>query len=242
MRTHILSTYLLSGALMMAGRRSAADSGNAPQANPDAWNGDDDATENNAPVIARATQEGGGSQEDRENSQALNTALDPIDAELQADEAARRAELPNMQTTHERFNALDAVSGTPNPGVTEQQSAAHTQPGARGSDMAGNAPKPDPFKALDPEHVRSIREALMQADKEDMAAFKKPKDVTAEVAEQRRVAHERSAGWRSLAKLRVHKATLDALVESGHVEAGSAPGQSYHADTGRLYRIKRERA
>lgn len=211
-----------------------------PANSPDAWNDEDEGQ--GGPTIARATQEGGGSQEDRENSQALNTDLDPIDAELQAEEAARRAELPNMQTTHERFNALDAVSGTPNPGVTEQQSAAHTQPGREGSDMAGNRPKPDPFAALDRKHVEEVRKALTQADKQDMAAFKDPKDATDEVREQRRIAHERSAGWRSLSQLGVHKATLDALVQSGHVESGSAPGMSHHADTGRLYRIKRERA
>jgi hypothetical protein len=243
MRTHLLSTYLLASVLCAPARRSAAASGSepAPAASPDAWNGEDEG-QGQGPTIARATQEDGGSQEARELAQASNTALDPIDAELQADEAARRAELPNTQTTHELFNGLDPVSGTPNPGVTEQQSGAHTQPGRRGSDMAGNAPKPDPFAALDPKHVSEIRTVLQQADRQDVASFKANKGDTKEATEQRRTAHERSAGWRSLADLGVHKATLDALVQSGHVETGSAPGMSYHGDTGRMYRIKRERA
>lgn len=171
-------------------------------------------------------------------------AEDPNDAafeEQELDEAARRAELTNMQTTKEAEEGRDAVSGTLNPGVTQAQSDAHTQPGDRGSDMAGNAPKPDPLAALDQKLVNEIHRSLTEADKQDVAAFRRPKDAEDDVVDQKRVAHERSAGWRSLSQLGVHAITLKALVKAGKVEEGTAPGMQHHGDTGKLYRIKRDR-
>jgi hypothetical protein len=174
-------------------------------------------------------------------TQARDPEGDAAQDELEEDEAARRAELTNMQTTREREEGRDAVSGTLNPGVTQAQSDAHTQPGDRGSDMAGNAPKPDPMKALDPALVREIHDKLVQADKQDVANFRAPRDATEEKTEQQRVAHERSAGWRSLKDLGVHAITLKALVKAGKVEEGSAPGMQHHGDTGMRYRIVRDR-
>lgn len=174
-------------------------------------------------------------------AQAQDPVSDAAADELELDEAARRAELPNMQTTREREEGRDAVSGTLNPGVTQQQSAAHTQPGRIGSDMAGNPPKPDPMLALDPQHVRDIHDKLVAADKQDVAAFKAPKDATEEKVEQQRTAHARSAGWRTLRDLGVHKVTLDALVKQGKVEEGAAPGMQHHGDTGKRYRIVKDR-
>lgn len=159
------------------------------------------------------------------------TGLDPIDAEKHLDEAARRAEMTNMQTEHEAAGGLDAVSGTPNPGVTEDQSRAHTQPGARGSDMSGRPPMGDPLAALDRANLSAVRTALERAEAQDMANGKPGNEV----------ATRRSAGWRSLRDLGVHKATLDALVQAGKVETQNAPGMAHMPESGKLYRIKRER-
>lgn len=174
-------------------------------------------------------------------AQARDPVGDAAVEELEADELARRAELPNMQTTREREEGRDAVSGTLNPGVTQAQSDAHTQPGNVGSDMAGNSPKPDPLAALDPKLVNDIHAKLKEADKQDVATFKRPKDATDEKVAQQRVAHERSAGWRNLRELGVHASTLEALVTAGKVEKGAPPGLGHHHDTGVKYRIARDR-
>lgn len=221
-------------------RRSARTETQTP-ADADQWDGDNegenaqnDAQDTEAADAARRAeaQEGSGiAQAGPALTEAQLEGLDPIDRETHLDQAARRGEMTNMQTDHEAMNGLDGVSGTPNPGVTEQQSAAHTQPGARGSDMSGNPPKADPLAALSREQVEGARKALTQADRQDVANGKAGNEV----------ATERSAGWRTARQLGVHKATLDALVEAGRVEVDSAPGMSHMPETGRLYRIKRDR-
>lgn len=148
--------------------------------------------------------------------------LDPIDEELHLDEASRRAELTNMQTTHETENGLDPISGTPNPGVTLAQAAAHTQPGDEGSDMSGRKPMADPLAAVGKDALESARKALSQAVAQDKAS----KDG------------HLSPGWRNAQQLKVPKATLDALVAAGKIEKGTAPGMAHMPDTGTIYRLK----
>lgn len=164
-------------------------------------------------------------------TEAQIEGLDPIDVETHLDEASRRAELTNMQTEHETMSGLDAVSGTPNPGVTQEQSAAHTQPGNVGSDMSGRPPMASPMQSVEPSVLDEAKAAFDKAEQQDLANGKKGNEE----------ATKRSAGWRSLRDLGVHKATMDALVAQGTVEVGSAPGMAHMPETGRLYRIKKDR-
>lgn len=242
MRTNIIARYTLGAALFAAsgrGRTAAASkpADDKPAAKADDWNEEDDAARRNA-----AMSGSGSATElppDGEPQVGIGTALtegqlaglDPIDVEKHLDQAAHRADLTNMQTDHEAENALDAVSGTPNPGVTEEQSNAHTQPGARGSDMAGNPPKPNPLESVSREAVNAARSALEHAERQDIANGKRGNEA----------ATRRSAGWRTARDLGVHKATLDALVEAGRVEVETAPGMAHMPETGRLYRIKKDR-
>lgn len=200
----------------------------APKTPPAAeqWNEEDDAARREEAQAGSGIAQAGPAL-----TEGQLDGLDPLDAETHLDEAARREELTNMQTTHEAENGLDAVSGTPNPGVTEAQSNAHTQPGAEGSDMSGRKPMADPLAALDPKLLKEARQALEKAETQDNANGKRGNEE----------ATRRSAGWRSLRDLGVHKATMDALVEAGKVETGNAPGMSHMPETGRLYRIVKDR-
>lgn len=183
--------------------------------------------------------------EPAENDAGVTLATDPEgDAareELEADEQARRAELTNLQTTQEAESGKDGVSGTLNPGVVKDATGHSSQGEAGNSDMSGKRALPDPLKALDPKLVKDIHDKLVQADKKDVANFTPPKDGTDEAVKSQRVAHERSSGWRSLADLGVHATTLKELVKAGKVEEGAAPGMHHHHDTGKMYRVKRDR-
>jgi hypothetical protein len=174
-------------------------------------------------------------------AQARDPEGDAAREELEADEAARRAELTNMQTTAEREEGRDAVSGTQNPGVVRDVTGHSAQGEAANSDMSGKQALPDPLKALDPKLVKEIHDKLIAADKRDVANFNPPKDADEETAARAKVAHERSSGWRSLADLGVHRDTLNALVKAGKVEEGAAPGMHHHGDTGKKFRVKRDR-
>lgn len=160
---------------------------------------------------------------------------DPLTSEQHLDEAARRNELTNRQTQTEFETGRDAISGTQNPGIT--QASGHTHQGDdTDSDMSGRKPFEDPAAALDPELVEGARKALRRAEDQDRANI--PESHT---PEQRKAA-ERSAGWRSLRDLSgVHATTMAALVKSGRVEEGHAPGMHHSAEAGKLYRIKRDR-
>lgn len=144
--------------------------------------------------------------------------LDPVDAERHVREANDRAGLQNGQTAHEAANALDPVSGTPNPGVTE--TVRHSAPGRLGaSDMSGREPMPDPFAGLD-QQARGVMEKLRKASKD---------------------AHQRGRaeghGWLDLRQLGVNKATMDALEKSGAVHRAHRPGGEFAPETGTVYRI-----
>jgi hypothetical protein len=172
---------------------------------------------------------------------ATNPESDAAADELEQDEAARRAELTNLQTTREFEEGRDGVSGTQNPGVVAGQTG-HTSQGVAGdNDMSGKVALPDPLKALDPKLVNEIHTKLKEADKEDQGSYKAPKGMDEDAAKAHKVAYGRSTGWRTLADLGVHRETLRALVRAGKVEEGAAPGMQHHPDTGVKYRILRDR-
>jgi hypothetical protein len=142
--------------------------------------------------------------------------IDPADVSTHVTEADHRMGLTNAQTTHEAENALDGVSGTSSPGVTE--GVRHTAPGPA-NDMSGRRAMPDPFSGVN----GVAREALQKLQ----AASKEAK------ARDRGAGH----GWVDLRTMAVPKAVMDALVASGAVEQNTRPGGAFSPETGTVYRI-----
>jgi hypothetical protein len=144
--------------------------------------------------------------------------IDPVDAEHHVQQASDRTGLQNGQTDHEAANALDPISGTANPGVTE--TVRHSMPGRAGAnDMSGKPAVPDPFSGLD-QQARGVMEKLRKASQD---------------------AHQRGRanghGWLDLRQLAVSKAVMDALEKSGAVHRQHRPGGEFAPETGTVYRI-----
>lgn len=145
--------------------------------------------------------------------------LDPVDPAKHQEQAGDRQELTNSQTDHERENALDPVSGTPNPGVVEP--VPHSAPGAAGaSDMSGNAPMPDPIGGL----AGAAKDAMTKLQKSSKEAHGSGKP--------------KGHGWLSLKEIGVSKAVMDSLVKDGKVDQETRPGGRFSPETGTVYRIK----
>lgn len=146
------------------------------------------------------------------------TGLDPVDPSTHVRQHGEREGLTNAQTAHEASNALDPISGTPNPGVTD--TVRHSVPGKAGAnDMSGKPALPDPFANLDTQG-RAVMSKLTKASKEAHA--------------RGRAAGQ---GFVCLRDLGVHKAVMDALVASGIVHQATRPGGEFSPETGTVYRI-----
>jgi hypothetical protein len=145
--------------------------------------------------------------------------IDPVDAETHVRQAKDRTGLQNGQTDHEAANALDPISGTANPGVTE--TVRHSTPGRMGAnDMSGKPALPDPFANLDSQ-AKGAMQKLRKASQD---------------------AHQRGRanghGWLDLRQLGVGKAVMDALEKAGAVDRSHRPGGEFSPETGTVYRIK----
>lgn len=143
--------------------------------------------------------------------------IDAVDAEANAKEATRRARLTNAQTAHEAENALDAVSGTSNPGVTKDVS--HSAPGKLGqSDMSGRKPFADPIRGASAaeNHAMSLLEKASKKATND---------------------EKKGHGYVTLRDLGVNKSVMDGLVAKGAVTQETAPGGAFNPDTGTVYRV-----
>lgn len=139
--------------------------------------------------------------------------LDPVENEKQA---AIRDELPNRQTDHERENALDPVSRSPNTGITADAPLTAIAAGSPPTDMSGRPP-------YGPDDVERVRDSLRKA---------KTKDRDSGVDDESR------QGYRTANELGVSRAVLDAMVADGApLEAETAPGGQFFPDTGKRYRI-----
>lgn len=146
-----------------------------------------------------------------------NVGIDPTSYGEHLTQASDRATLNNGQTDHERDNGLDAVSGTPNPGITQNHN--HSAPGALGaSDMSGGLAKADPFASSGVE-VRRVMDVLGKASHKAIREGK------------------RGQGYVDLKTLNVQKSVMDALVKGGHVTQETRPGAGFHPETGTVYRV-----
>lgn len=140
--------------------------------------------------------------------------LDPIDPAKNAEEAANRAKMPNMQTTHELDNGLDPLSQSPNPGVAPNAALTAVTAGRPVSDMSGRPP-------IDPAAMERVRDGLRAAKSDD-------KDS----GDARR-------GARTPQELGVPRAQLEAMIADGApLESEDVPAGHFFPETGRRFRLK----
>lgn len=143
--------------------------------------------------------------------------LDPIDPELDAEQAQDREHRTNMQTDHELENALDPVSGGPSPAVTADAPLTARQVGAPVSDMNGRPALTDSDERLIPQ----IRDKLRQAKKDDS-----DKD-------------DNMRGWRTPQELGIPGAVMKRISESGApLESQTVPNGHFFPESGTRYRLK----
>lgn len=150
--------------------------------------------------------------------------LDPLDPQWDAEQAQDREHLTNLQTDHEADNALDAVSGGPSPGITEQTPLTAKQQGAPASDMSGRPAVPAQAAGLtedDQKFVSVVRDKLRQAKSDD-------KDQEAD-----------RRGWRTPSELGIPGGVMRRLVEAGApLETETVPNGHFFPETGTRYRLK----
>jgi hypothetical protein len=201
----------------------------------EAGNAPDDDPDSDLAAMSNVDHDSGGvevfSQEDKaaggDNTEGIalgaaltnrqTAGLDPADVNTHLAQASNRRQQTNLQTDFEAENALDGVSGTPNPGITSDVS--HTAPGIAGrTDMSGRPPMADPLAGAGAE-VRRVSDLLTQASRRAKAEDK------------------RGHGYLSLRELGVNKAVMDALVASGKVTQETRPGGGFNPDTGTVYRL-----
>lgn len=147
--------------------------------------------------------------------------LDPIDPELDAEQAEDRENRTNRQTDHEAENALDPVSGGPSPGVTSQAPLTAKAAGSPVTDMSG-------------------RPALDVSDKEALPRMQQAlKDGRAKDKENRRLKPER-VGWRTPADMGIPGAVVRRIFDAypDKMEVEEVPNGHHFPETGRRYRLK----
>jgi len=149
--------------------------------------------------------------------------LEPLDPEKDLEQAQDREHLTNLQTDFEAAEGLDAVSGGPSPGVTEQTPLTAKQQGAPASDMSGRPAVPggvnltDQEKALVPTLQRKLKDA--KAEDKDKDAAKR--------------------GWRTPQELGIPGGVMRKFVEAGApLETETVPNGHFFPETGTRYRLK----
>lgn len=147
--------------------------------------------------------------------------LDPIDPELDAEQAADREGRTNRQTDHEAENALDPVSGGPSPGVTSQAPLTAKAAGSPVTDMSG-------------------RPALDMTEKESLPRMQQAlKDARAKDRENKRIRPERQ-GFRTPAEMGIPGAVVRRIFDAypDKMEVEEVPNGHHFPETGRRYRLK----
>jgi hypothetical protein len=154
-------------------------------------------------------------------SPAQAAGLDPVDPERNEEEAETRFERPNLQTTHEAENALDAVSSGPSPGVSRDTPLTGRQQGQAVTDMSGRPA----MEAGDEEILPQIRDKLKQAKADDKKANRLPPE---------------QQGFRTPFEMGIPGKVVDRIIQATEapVEVVEVPGGHFFPETGRRYRLK----
>lgn len=148
--------------------------------------------------------------------------LEPIDPQRDAEQAADREHLTNLQTDHEAENVLDPVSGTPTPGIVTGTPLTGVAQGQLPSDESGRPPMAlnDDLKALLPQ----VRERLTAAKKDD----------------KNRGRNDKEQGYRNALELGLSGAQMRKIAEAypERFESVTIPQGHFFPDTGTRYRLK----
>lgn len=145
--------------------------------------------------------------------------LEPLDPEHNAEQAAHREHLTNMQTDHEAENALDPTSEGPTPGVTPNVAYTAAATGAPPSDMSGRPP----LSESDKEMSRRLRDGLTSAKREDSEAG----------------VEDKRQGWRTPQQLGIPGAVIERIKASGApIDSETVPSGHHFPETGTRYRVR----
>lgn len=145
--------------------------------------------------------------------------LDPIDPELDAEQAKDRAHRTNMQTDHEMENGLDPVSGGPSPAIMADTPLTARAVGAPPSDANGRPA----LSQSDQDIAPRLRDALRDARTDDKRDGK-------EKARQ---------GWRTPQEMGIPGAVVKRIMEAGApLESETVPNGAHFPETGTRYRLK----
>jgi hypothetical protein len=146
--------------------------------------------------------------------------LDPIDPERNAEQAADRSQLTNMQTDHEAENALDPVSGGPTPGVVDTAPLTAKATGAPVTDESGRPA----LSSDDKETVKVLRQRLTDAKSEDGKNDKLKPD---------------RRGWRTPAQMGIPGAVVKRIAAAypEKMQTETVPNGHFFPETGTRYRL-----
>lgn len=149
--------------------------------------------------------------------------IDPIDPKRNAEEAKDRANLPNQQTTHEAERGLDAISGTPSPGITAETPLTGRQQGQTATDMSGRPPI----------SLAQGDEGLLPLLKEKLTKARDKDRDDPNVSDDMK-------GFRSPADLGLSGGVVSRIVAATNapVEVQEVPNGHAFPDSGRRYRLK----